>query len=94
MDKKRSSTRQKAELSGLRLGRGANRERSVAGSVCLRREGTPRLEAPHLGRLCGGQMFLALTFWLLLGQAKSNIKEHPKGCDTLSCIRNIFIEKI
>ena len=66
--KNRGSGGQRAELSGLRLraGRGALAERLPSD------EGTPRLEAPHLERLCGRPMFLALIFWLLLYQDKSN----------------------
>ena len=56
--KNRSSASPKDRLSGLRLtaGREAIAERLPSD------EGTPRLEAPHLGWLCGGPMFLAKAF--------------------------------
>ena len=67
MAKNRSSARPKDEPSGLRLR--AGRVAFAFGTKAL-----PALRLTHLGRLCGRPLFLALTFWLLLGQAKSNKK--------------------
>ena len=79
--KNRGSAGPRAELSGLRLraGRGlrlqAKRSRKQ-GAFAFGTKALPALRVTHLERLCGGPMFLALIFWLLLYQDKSNITEY------------------
>ena len=60
-----------------RVGRaGTAKNRS---NVCLRYEGTPRLEAPHLERLWEGRCFWPRSFGYFSINGKSNKGHHPRG---------------